>query len=75
MCNQRREKKSRLPLLHIQRRIQHSPSVHQKRKELIPAMKAARACGEIAYIRYDRFIVHPPFQNPGRDERDKPIGS
>ena len=44
-------------------------AVSQKRKELIPAMKADRMRGDIAYIRYDRFIVHPPSQKPGRDER------
>ena len=50
-------------------------AVCQKRKELIPAMKAARACGDIAYILYDRLIVHPPSQKSGRDERAKPMGS
>lgn len=35
-------------------------AVHQKRKELVPAMKAERSKGNIAYIRYDRLIVHPP---------------
>jgi hypothetical protein len=49
-------------------------AVCQKRKDLIPAMKAVRACGDIAYIRYDRLIVHPPSQKPGRDERAKPMG-
>ena len=33
-------------------------AVRQKRKELIPAMKAARARENIAYIRYDRLSVH-----------------
>ena len=32
-------------------------AVCQKRKNLIPAMKAARACGDIAYTRYDRLIA------------------
>ena len=41
-------------------------AVRQKRKELIPAMKAARTRGDIAYILYDRLIVHPPCQKPGR---------
>lgn len=40
-------------------------AVRQKRKELIPAMKAARERGDIAYIRYDRLIVHPPSQKQG----------
>jgi hypothetical protein len=38
--------------------------VCQKREELILARKAARARGDIAYIRHDRLIVHPPFQKP-----------
>jgi hypothetical protein len=50
-------------------------AVHQKRKELIPAMKAARAHRVIAYIRYDRLTVHTPSQKPGRDERAKLMGS
>ena len=50
-------------------------AVRQKRKELISAMKAARACGDNAYIHYDRLIVCPPSQKPGRDERAKPMGS
>lgn len=33
--------------------------VRQKRKELIPAMKAARERGEIAFLRYDKLIIHP----------------
>lgn len=33
--------------------------VRQKRKELIPAMKAAREWGEIAFLRYDKLIIHP----------------
>jgi hypothetical protein len=43
-------------------------AVRQKRKKLIPAMKADRAHGDIAYIRYDRLIVHPPSLKSGRDE-------
>jgi hypothetical protein len=43
--------------------------------ELIPAMKAARARGDITYIHNDRLIVHPPSKKPGRDERAKPVGS
>ncbi|KAI4807552.1 hypothetical protein KUCAC02_027355 [Chaenocephalus aceratus] len=39
-------------------------AVRQKRKELIPAMKAERSKGNIAYIRYDRLIVHPPQTPP-----------
>ncbi|XP_071268190.1 transmembrane protein 150A-like [Salvelinus alpinus] len=46
-------------------------AVLPKRIELIPAMKAARARGDIAYICYDRLIVHPPSQMHGSDERAK----
>ena len=49
-------------------------AVRQKRIELVPAMKAARARGDIAYIRYDRLIVHTNSQKPGRDQRAKPMG-
>jgi predicted RNA-binding protein YlxR (DUF448 family) len=35
------------------------PEAVRQRKALIPAMKAARACGDIAYICDDRLIVHP----------------
>ncbi|XP_035665329.1 uncharacterized protein LOC118408618 [Branchiostoma floridae] len=37
-----------------------SEAVRQKREELIPEMKAARERGNVAYLRYDRLIVHPP---------------
>jgi hypothetical protein len=37
-------------------------------------MKAARANGDIAYIRYDRLIVHPLFKKSGRNEKAKPMG-
>jgi len=39
-------------------------AVRQKRKELLPAMRTARAEGKIAYLRNDKLIVHPPFQKP-----------
>lgn len=39
-------------------------AVQQKRKELLPAMRAARERGEIAYLRYDKLIVHPPSHKP-----------
>lgn len=37
-------------------------SVRQKRKELLPAMRAARERGEIAFLRYDKLITYPPKQ-------------
>lgn len=43
----------------------YSEAVRLRRKELIPIMKAERAKGNIAYIRYDKLIVHPPNQKPG----------
>lgn len=41
-------------------------AVWQKRKELLPAMKAARERGDIAYLRYDKLIVHSLTQNPSQ---------
>lgn len=41
-------------------------AIRQKRKELLPAMKAARERGDIAYLRYDKLIIHPPSQNQTR---------
>lgn len=38
----------------------YTEAVRQKRKELLPAMKAAHARGDIAYLRHDKLIVHPP---------------
>lgn len=46
----------------------YSEAVRLKRKELIPKMKAERANGNIAYIRHDRLIVHPPSQRNTKDE-------
>lgn len=39
-------------------------TVRQKRRELLPEMKAARQRGDIAYLRYDKLIVHPPTHKP-----------
>lgn len=44
-------------------------AVRQKRKDLLPAMKEARKRGDIAYLRYDKLIVHPPSKKP--DEKPK----
>ena len=49
-------------------------AVRQRRKELIPAMKAARERGEVAYLRYDKLITHPPSQplrNRGNTKENK----
>lgn len=46
-----------------------SETVRQRRKDLLPAMKAARERGDIAYLRYDKLIVHPPTQNPPQQRR------
>lgn len=32
--------------------------VRRKRKDLMPELKAARARGDIAYLRYDKLIIH-----------------
>ncbi|XP_035663791.1 protein unc-13 homolog C-like [Branchiostoma floridae] len=45
-----------------------SEKVRQKRKELIPEMKAARERGNIAYLKFDKLIVHPPGEG-GADRR------
>jgi hypothetical protein len=47
----------------------YSEAVRLKRKELIPIMKAERSKGNIAYIRYNRLIVHPPSQRTVGGER------
>lgn len=39
-------------------------AVRQKRKELLPEMRAARARGEWAYLKYDRLIVQPRREKP-----------
>ncbi|CAH1241749.1 Hypp6412 [Branchiostoma lanceolatum] len=44
-----------------------SEAVRQKRKDLLPEMRAARERGNVAYLRFDRLVVHPP--------RDAPRGS
>lgn len=38
-------------------------AVRLRRKQLLPEMKAARQRGDIAYLRYDKLIVHPPSLN------------
>lgn len=37
-----------------------SEAVRQKRKDLLPEMRAARERGNVAFLRFDRLIVHPP---------------
>lgn len=39
-------------------------AVQQKRKELLPAMKTARQRGDVAYLKYDKLIFHPPRNAP-----------
>lgn len=39
-------------------------TVKQKRKELMPELKAARERGDIAYLRYDKLVVHPRTSTP-----------
>ena len=34
-------------------------SVRQKRKELMPELRAARERGDIAYLRHDKLVIHP----------------
>ena len=42
-----------------------SAQVREKRKALLPQMRAAREKGDIAYLRYDQLIVHPPRSKNG----------
>jgi hypothetical protein len=49
----------------------YSDAVRQKRKELIPAMKAAGERGEIAFLRYDKLIVHPASRYPSKGDGGK----
>lgn len=44
-------------------------AVQQKRKELLPAMKAAQERGDIAYLKYDKLIVHLPSQNQSQQRK------
>ena len=37
-----------------------SESVRQKRKDLLPQLKAERQKGNIAYLKFDKLVVHPP---------------
>ena len=38
----------------------YSESVRQKRKDLLPQLKAERQKGNIAYLKFDKLVVHPP---------------
>lgn len=42
-----------------------SDAVRQKRKELLPEMRAARERGNVAFLRFDQLVVYPP-RNPPR---------
>lgn len=37
----------------------YTEAVKQKRRELLPKMKAARERGDIAFLRHDKLIIHP----------------
>ncbi len=39
-------------------------SVRRKRKDLMPEFRAARARGDIAYLRHDKLVVHPRTSSP-----------
>lgn len=39
-------------------------AVRRKRKELLPALKAARERGDIAYLRHDKLVIHPRTSTP-----------
>lgn len=44
--------------------------VQQKKKELLPAIKAARERGDVAFLRHGRMIIHSATQQSGRSERN-----
>lgn len=46
----------------------YTEAVRQRRRELLPAMRAARGRGDIAYLKHDRLIVHPANQRNGKLE-------
>ena len=39
-------------------------AVRRKRKDLMPELKAARQRGDIAYLRYDKLVIHPRTSTP-----------
>ena len=43
-------------------------AVRQKRRELLPQMKAARERGDFAVLRYDKLIVHKQGANGKRSD-------
>ena len=42
----------------------YSEAVREKRKALLPELKAARGRGDIAFLRFDKLIVRPSTQGP-----------
>ncbi len=42
----------------------YTDTVRQKRKELIPKMRAAQERGGIAFLRYDKLVIHPRSSTP-----------
>lgn len=49
----------------------YSDAVRQKRKELLPEMRAARARGEWAYLKYDRLVVRPRREQHNSPDEEK----
>lgn len=45
----------------------YTEAVRLRRKELLPDMKAARARGDIAYLRHDKLVVHPANRQATKD--------
>lgn len=45
-------------------------AVRNKRKELMPELRAARARGDIAFIRHDKLIIHPKTSTPKQPRRN-----
>ena len=54
----RKELKKTAPGIYINEDF--SEAVRQRRRDLLPKLKEAWDRGDIAYLRYDRLVTHPP---------------
>lgn len=58
ILKRRKELKKTAPGVYINEDF--SEAVRQKRRDLLPKLREARDRGDIAYLRYDRLVTHPP---------------
>jgi hypothetical protein len=56
----RKELKKTAPGIYINEDF--SEAVRQRRRDLLPKLKEAWDRGDIAYLRYDRLVTHPPWE-------------